>query len=87
MSSKKPINLTLHERVLTFAENLMELGGYSSVSGLVETLIREEYERRHGPITMHDQQKAAAPPPRPPVGPVSYRPPRRRVPRTKPKHN
>ena len=47
---KTPTNLTLHDRVLDLARQLQDRLGYSSLSGLVEQLIREEYERRNGVI-------------------------------------
>ena len=49
---KKPVNLTLHERVLEFASRIMALRGHNSLSAFVEELIRDEYERRHGPLTV-----------------------------------
>ena len=51
---KKPVNLTLHERVLEFAQQVMQLRGQSSLSAFVEELIRDEYERRHGPMHLSD---------------------------------
>jgi hypothetical protein len=65
--SKRPVNLTLDERVLTFAEAVMELRGQSSLSGFIEELIRVEYERRAGPLILHGTpppyRAAAAPKP------------------------
>jgi hypothetical protein len=52
--SKRPVNLTLDERVLTFAEAVMELRGQSSLSGFIEELIRDEYERRAGPLILRE---------------------------------
>lgn len=46
---KKPVNLTLHKKVLERAEALMELRSYTSLSVLIEELIRNEHEKRFGP--------------------------------------
>lgn len=63
--SKIPTNLTLHKMALEQAAKLQELLGYSSLSTLAEHLIREEYERRNGPIMMREEQ---APYLKPPTG-------------------
>ena len=44
--SKRPVNLTLHERVLQMADEIMRARGYASMSALIEELIRNEYDRR-----------------------------------------
>jgi len=51
---KKPLNLTLNERVIELAERIMDLRGHSSFSGFVEELIRDEYERRRGPLILKE---------------------------------
>jgi hypothetical protein len=53
--SKKPVNLTLNQRVLELAEQVMRLRGHSSLSGFVEELIRDEYDRRHGPLVFNEK--------------------------------
>lgn len=63
--SKKPVNLTLNERVLDLAQQIMEPLGHSSLSGFVEQLIRDEYERRSGPMVMQEK-------PTKPTKPVKY---------------
>lgn len=55
---KRPVNLTLNETVIGFAERIMEATGESSMVGLVEQLIRAEYERRNGPIQLSDVSSA-----------------------------
>lgn len=44
--SKRPVNLTIHQRVLDKAEAIMQLEGYTSISAFVEELIRDEYTRQ-----------------------------------------
>ena len=51
--AKTPTNLTLHSRILELAAQLQAELGYSSLSTLVESLIREEYERRFGKIGLY----------------------------------
>lgn len=46
--SKKAVNLSIHEKVVAEAEAIMNLLGYSSLTPLVEELIRTEYEKRFG---------------------------------------
>ncbi len=60
---KKPVNLTLHERVLEFASQIMALRGHGSLSAFVEELIRDEYERRHGTLTVESLKDAPPSPP------------------------
>lgn len=57
--AKTPKNLTLNDRVLTFAERIMQLRGFDNLTGLVETLLREEYERRHGPLNFEEMDALA----------------------------
>lgn len=52
--SKRATNLTLGSTVREFAEKLQTKLGYGSLSALVEDLIREEYERRGGKISVTD---------------------------------
>ena len=76
MSNKRPVNLTLNERVLEFAEQIMELRGHSSLSAFIEELVRDEYERRNGPMVIQDTVTPPAPAPvapTPPAKPFSYR--------------
>lgn len=46
--SKKAVNLSVHEKVLQEAEEVMNLRGISNLTVLVEELIRAEYEKRFG---------------------------------------
>lgn len=46
--SKKPLNLTIHTKVMKLAGDVMKLRGHTSISAFVEELIRDEYERRNG---------------------------------------
>lgn len=70
--SKRPVNLTLNKRVIELAEKIMELRGHSSLSGFVEELIRDEYDRRHGPLLLKEGS-AAGDVPKPKTEPVNYR--------------
>ncbi len=65
---KKPTNLTLNQTVLERAETLMTRRGYDSLSGLVEQLIRDEYDRRYEELR---EDRPAHPPLEPPER-VSY---------------
>ena len=42
-------NISLHDEVEKRAEELIRARGFSGLSDLVQSLIREEYERRHAP--------------------------------------
>jgi hypothetical protein len=53
--SKRPCNLSLDERVLAFAQRIMDLKGQSNLTAFVEDLIREEYERRAGPLVLREE--------------------------------
>lgn len=50
--SKRPCNLSIDVRVLQFAEEIMALRGQSNLTQFVEELIRDEYERRRGPLLL-----------------------------------
>lgn len=52
--------LTLNRRVVEMAEQLMEARGISDFSELVAILIREDYERRYGPMRIEAQSMASA---------------------------
>lgn len=68
---KRHTNLTLHLGILEHAHALQVLLRQSSLSGLVEQLIREEYERRAGPLKLSDTHPTQpAPPPKPDPKPV-----------------
>jgi hypothetical protein len=54
MGNKTSTNLTLHKRIRELADKLQSSLGYGSLSTLVEGLIREEYERRNGPMQLDD---------------------------------
>jgi hypothetical protein len=47
---KRATNMSLGESALAWADKLMPLLGYKSITPLVEQLIRDEYERRFGYI-------------------------------------
>lgn len=49
--AKRPVNLTLSERILDLAKEVMEKRGFDSISAFVEQLIRDEHERRFGVLT------------------------------------
>lgn len=63
---KKAKNFTLNSALLDKAKLLMELRHFSNLTGLIEQLIREEFERRHGPAVFPG---SAAPIERPPLPP------------------
>lgn len=48
-------NITMNEAVRDRATKLMEHLGHSDFSGFLETLIREEWERRYGPIRVNER--------------------------------
>lgn len=60
MSSKRPVNLTINERILVLADRIMALRGYSSFSVFVEDLIRTEYDSRCPPLTWDDENVATS---------------------------
>jgi hypothetical protein len=49
---KKRKNLTIGDATLHKADKLIELLDQDDLSGLVALLIREEWERRHGPLKL-----------------------------------
>lgn len=71
--SKKPCNLSLDTRVLEFAEAIMALRGQSNLTQFVEELIRDEYERRAGPLVLSEpraEYRVNPPPPATPPAPA-----------------
>lgn len=54
-------NLTLSEETVARAEQLVRAMDAGSISSLVTTLIREEFERRHGPISICEDTEAGKP--------------------------
>jgi hypothetical protein len=50
--AKRRTNLTLNQDLYDKAQQLMSLLHHSDFVGLVEQLIREEWERRHGPLLL-----------------------------------
>jgi hypothetical protein len=62
LAAKSPTNLSLHKRILELADQLQDRLGYSSLSTLVEALIREEYERRNGQLKINVQPPGEAGP-------------------------
>lgn len=69
--SKTSTNLSLHKKIRGLATELQELLGYGSLSTMVEALIRDEHERRKGPMILRDSP-APNPPPSGVAVPVSY---------------
>jgi hypothetical protein len=76
-------NLTFATRVLELAQDLMKLRRFDDLSGFLSQLVREEWERRHGPATfdaraaefaLNDTSTAAPPPvsPAPAKSPTRY---------------
>lgn len=57
MTSKRK-NITLPKSIIELADKLMELRKFTDFSGFAQQLIREEWERRHGPAVF--TQEAAA---------------------------
>ena len=53
-AKKVRIQTTLSQVALDRAGRLMEAFGYSDLNDLVDRLITEEFERRHGKITLED---------------------------------
>lgn len=51
----KRTTISLPASLLEKAELLMQARDFNDFSGLIQTLIREEYERRHGPMTLQDK--------------------------------
>jgi len=45
-------SITIPPSVYDLALEVMELRNFTDFSGFLQTLIREEYERRHGPLTL-----------------------------------
>jgi len=62
--SKQALNLTINVRVRQMAEEIMAARGYSSISGFVEELIRDEYEKRVAPPTIQPATAGKYPTPR-----------------------
>ena len=80
--SKKACNLSIDTRVIEFAEQVMELRGQSNLTAFVEELIRNEYERRAGPLVLRETPPPYGNPQPPPTSskptpPATARPPRR----------
>lgn len=51
---KRKKNLTLGEGVLDYADKLIDLRRFDNLTALVEQLLREEWERRQGPVTLRE---------------------------------
>lgn len=51
----KPKNITLSKRVMDLAEQIMDVRRFDDFSGMVQQLIREEWERRHGPMILAER--------------------------------
>lgn len=71
-ADKTPIRTTLSALALARARKLMdEVYGMSDLNDLIERLITDEYERRHGPIKLQTFNPLA------PIGPLLLNEPRR----------
>lgn len=64
--------LSIDTDFLEKADELRGLLRYPDVSSLIEQLIREEWERRHGPLVLRDDSAAVTPHPAP-AHSVTYR--------------
>ena len=53
--AKRRTNLTINSDLYDRAQTLMKLLHHSDFVGLIEQLIREEWERRHGPLLLRDE--------------------------------
>lgn len=56
--------------MLDYAAQIMEARHFGSLVGLIEQLLREEFERRNGLVTLKDGPAKLIPKPQ---GPVSYK--------------
>lgn len=54
-------NISLTPAIRAMADQIMSLRAFSDLSGFLSQLVREEWERRHGPIMMPQQSPAADP--------------------------
>jgi hypothetical protein len=52
VTKKKASNLTLNKTVMDAADRLIDRRGYTSLTGLVEDLIRREHERVFGLVEL-----------------------------------
>lgn len=43
-------NISISDQMIEMAEQICKLRGFRDFSGLLEQLIREEWERRNGPV-------------------------------------
>lgn len=46
---KRRTNITINEAIYAKAQELMQVTDFDDFSGFVEQLVRDEWERRHGP--------------------------------------
>jgi hypothetical protein len=53
-------NLSLNAHIIQQADDLIRHGGYSDYVDLVESLIRDEWQRRHGPLTADNQPRSTS---------------------------
>lgn len=53
---KVSTSVTIHPTLLQRAHTMMVELGHKHITGLIEELIRREWERRHAPALMHDVQ-------------------------------
>jgi metal-responsive CopG/Arc/MetJ family transcriptional regulator len=60
VSAAKRTTITISEALYAKAEELMRLRDFGDFSGFIQQLIREEYERRHGPATLAEKKKSPA---------------------------
>lgn len=66
-------NLTFNPKVLELAEAVMAVRSFDNLSGFISQLIREEYERRHGPATIQNPNPAQPLQPQPGAGQIGKR--------------
>ena len=57
--------------MLERAQRIMQLRGFDDYSEFLSTLIREEWDRRHGPVVFNETHSAESPPTHS-SGPVTY---------------
>jgi len=57
---KRRVNMSIHPSIEAAAEQLMIARKFSSMSSMVEQLIREEYERRVEPMVIKQPAESGA---------------------------
>lgn len=68
------------DEIKDLAEQIMAVRKFSDLSGFLQQLIREEHERRHGPMVLAEGSgQTAAAVKRRPESPARYRVPRKKA--------